>query len=124
MNLCIIYEYIIEMDNLPMRIHYSISLGLLLGITLLGTLSVSAHDDQQAIDSPDELSRWCKTLVEQHYLAQNLQPRNWREAPVVDGEYYKTNLVFRIDYEDYTAECTVHSGAQRKYVVLKLLGKR
>jgi hypothetical protein len=99
--------------------------GWLAGIALVMCQPVSAHEEEKPIHSPNELSQWCKTLVEQHYLPQNLLPRNWRESQLlVDGDYFKAKLVFRIEYEDYLAECTVRAGAQRKYVVLQLLGKR
>lgn len=94
------------------------------GMTLLTSLPVHAHEEDKPINTSEELSQWCKNLVEQHYLPENRLPRNWREAPLVDGDYYKTKLVYRIEYEDYLAECTVRAGAARKYVVLKLLGKR
>ncbi len=103
---------------------YLTQLWLVAGMYLMMCPPVSANEEEQPVNSPAELSQWCKTLVEQHYLPQNLMPRNWRESPLVDGDYYKTKLVFRIDYEDYLAECTVRAGAQRKYAVLKILGKR
>lgn len=98
---------------------------LSLGLALITSLPAFAYDDdEKPVSSPDELSQWCKHLVEQNHLPQNQLPRNWRESPVVKGDYYKTKLVYRIDYDDYEAECTVRAGAQRKYVVLNLLGKR
>jgi hypothetical protein len=93
-------------------------------LPLLITFPVLAHDEDKPVNTAAQLSPWCKHLVEQNYLAQNQFPRNWREDTVVNGDYMTTRLVYRIDYEDYQAQCTIRTGAARSDVVLTLLGKR
>lgn len=90
------------------------------------TIPGYAHSnfDETPIHTGVELIEWCKQQVERVYLPLDKIPRNWRESVITEGNYFKAKLVFRIEGEDYLAECRVRVGAARHYAAFLQLGKR
>lgn len=102
------------MRNWELRL--AISLFLVIQIS-----SIFAHntDDELPITNAQELAVWCQHEVEQLYLANDQEPRNWRISHVMKGNYIHVQLTFRINDEDKIAACRIRKGAQRRYAIFK-----
>lgn len=88
-------------------------------IALFFSSYVLSHENV-AINSANELEKWCAEEIQQYYFARQMKFTNWRASTKDKNGFWETIGKGRVDLDKVEVKCTVMVGGQQSHAKITL----